>query len=65
MLDIQILSWDRHKNVTGKTIYILTVFYEGNITYTVELVKSDTQVFRHPVTSDKNLWSQSTCISVN
>ena len=26
---------------------------------TVELVQSDTWVFRHPVTSDKNLWSQS------
>ena len=30
---------------------------------TVELLQSDTWVFRHPVTSDKNLWSQS--ISVN
>ena len=30
---------------------------------TVEFVQSDTLVFRHSVTSDKNLWSQS--ISVN
>jgi hypothetical protein len=30
---------------------------------TVELMQSHTQVFRHSVTSDKNLWSQS--ISVN
>jgi hypothetical protein len=31
--------------------------------YTVEIVQSDTRVFQHPVTSDKNVWSQS--ISVN
>jgi hypothetical protein len=30
--------------------------YEIN---TVELVQSDIWVFQHPVTSDKNLWSQS------
>ena len=30
---------------------------------TVELVQSDTSVFRHPVTSDKNLWSQSISLS--
>ena len=31
--------------------------------YTVELVQFDPWVFQHPVTSDKNVWSQS--ISVN
>jgi hypothetical protein len=30
---------------------------------TVEIVQSDTQVFRHSVTPDKNLWSPS--ISIN
>jgi hypothetical protein len=41
-----------HKSIVG-----------SSLTITVELVQSDTQVFRHPVTFDKTLWSQS--ISVN
>jgi len=34
----------------------LTASDEAN---TVQLVQSDTWVFRHPVTSNKKLWSQS------
>ena len=40
-----------------------SVFFHYTCTCTVELVQSDTWVFRHPVTFDKHLWSQS--ISVN
>ena len=33
--------------------------------YTVVLVQSDLWVYRHPVTSDENLWSQSISVSWN
>ena len=33
--------------------------------YTVEPVQSDTSVFRHPVTSHKKLWSQSSSVNIN
>jgi hypothetical protein len=35
-----------------------TKLYLGQWLYTLEPEQSDTWVFRHPVTSDKNVWSQ-------
>ena len=35
------------------------------INTTVELVQSDTGIFRHPGTSDKNLWSQNISVNYN
>jgi fructose-bisphosphate aldolase class I len=52
----------RYASICQQVCIILKKIYDDD---TVELVQSesDTRVFRHPVTSDKNLWSQS--ISVN
>ena len=57
------LTWPSDFGQVGfKLIYIFVnqkhlITHECNYN-TVELVQSDTRVFRHPVTSDSNLWFQ-------
>ena len=55
------LSWRTNKSIWLDNInYDLEFLHTRTVEnqYTVAIVPSDTQVFRNPVTFDKNLWSQ-------